>query len=109
MRSLPEGPVIELSDREEQILHLIAEGRSGLEIGARLFIAHRTVRDHKHTLYKKLGARNSAHAVNLAYQAGLLTPFGDDHETVAEQVAVYRRAQEMGYQLALVPSAGGAG
>lgn len=61
-----------LVDREIQILRLIARGGSYAEIAAQLHLARASVRNYAASAIKKLGARNQAHAVHLAYQAGLL-------------------------------------
>jgi len=65
-----------LSPREREVLTLTAEGREMDEIGAFLFLALNTVRTHRLNIYRKLGARNAAHAVHLAYQRGDLAAGG---------------------------------
>ena len=49
-----------LTDREIEILKLIAEGMSNKEIGDQLFISHRTVDTHRTNLMKKLDVHNIA-------------------------------------------------
>ncbi|WP_050793727.1 response regulator transcription factor [Streptomyces viridosporus] len=61
-----------LVEREIQVLKAIAEGASYAEIAADLILAHATVKNYAHSAIKKLGARSQAHAVHLAYQAGIL-------------------------------------
>lgn len=61
-----------LSDRQQQILSLIADGNSYAEVGRLLFISTETVRTHVKQILRRLDARDRAHAVSLAYQAGLL-------------------------------------
>jgi DNA-binding NarL/FixJ family response regulator len=61
-----------LSQREWDVLVGIAEGLTDDEIGARLHITRGTVRLYGRVLRAKLGARNRAHAVSIAYQRGLL-------------------------------------
>jgi two-component system response regulator DesR len=61
-----------LTDREREILGLIAEGATNREIAAALFLSPHTVKEHTSTLYRKLGARNRADAVQRAQRLGLL-------------------------------------
>jgi DNA-binding NarL/FixJ family response regulator len=52
-----------LTDRERQVLTLVAEGRSNEEIGAELMLAAETVRTHVRNAMKRLGTHTRAHAV----------------------------------------------
>lgn len=61
-----------LGNREFQVLTLTAEGLEMTEIAAALYISPHTVKTHRLKILTKLGAHNAAHAVHLAYQAGLL-------------------------------------
>jgi len=61
-----------LSDREWEVLNLIAEGATNKEIAAKLYISPHTVKDHARTLYRRLGARNRAEAIQRAQRMGLL-------------------------------------
>jgi DNA-binding NarL/FixJ family response regulator len=61
-----------LTQRERQILHLIAEGRSNAEIGERLAISAKTVDNHRTRLMAKLGVRSVAQLLALALKEGLL-------------------------------------
>jgi two-component system response regulator NreC len=65
-------PVEMLTDREEEILKLIAEGFSNKEIGNKLFISHRTVDTHRTNLMKKLNANNIAGLISYAIKNGLV-------------------------------------
>lgn len=65
--------VPELTSREEEILFAVADGRSNNEIADELVVSVETVKSHVCSLYAKLGARNRAHAVALAYHRGILT------------------------------------
>jgi DNA-binding NarL/FixJ family response regulator len=49
------GPLDELTDREREILELMAEGRSNTGIGERLFLSQRTVESHVRSIFRKLG------------------------------------------------------
>jgi DNA-binding NarL/FixJ family response regulator len=60
-----------LTDREGEILALIAGGATNREIAAELFLSPHTVKEHTSTLYRKLGARNRADAVQRAQRLGL--------------------------------------
>ncbi|MGH2955225.1 MAG: response regulator [Solirubrobacterales bacterium] len=61
-----------LSEREQQVLRLIAEGLSAPEIGKQIQIGTTTVKSHLHTLYEKLGVSDRAAAVAEAMRRGLL-------------------------------------
>jgi two-component system response regulator DesR len=61
-----------LTDREWEVLKLIAEGATNKEIATQLFISPHTVKDHTRTLYRRLGARNRAEAIQRAQRMGLL-------------------------------------
>jgi len=61
-----------LTEREREILKLIAKGLSNKEIGNELFISHRTVDSHRTNLMKKLQVHNSAALIKLAVSNGLV-------------------------------------
>ncbi|MBL7941984.1 MAG: response regulator transcription factor, partial [Flavobacteriales bacterium] len=65
------GKLSELTDREIEILKLVAEGLSNKEIGDKLFISHRTVDTHRTNLMTKLNVHNVAGLVRFAIQNGL--------------------------------------
>ena len=67
--SQPEPP---LTAREREVLEAIASGATNREIAARLFLSPHTVKEHTSALYRKLGARNRAEAVQRAQRIGLL-------------------------------------
>jgi DNA-binding NarL/FixJ family response regulator len=69
---------IELSERESEILHLLADGLTNLEIADRLFTSRRTVEGHRLSLLQKTGARNGLELIKLAMLNGLL----QSHERV---------------------------
>jgi DNA-binding NarL/FixJ family response regulator len=63
-----------LTDRERQVLALVATGLSNDEIAEELFISPATSRTHVSRIMMKLGARDRAQLVVVAYQSGLVTP-----------------------------------
>jgi DNA-binding NarL/FixJ family response regulator len=63
-----------LTDRERQVLALIAHGLSNTEIGQHLHVTLGTVKTHVGRLLSKLAARDRAQLVIAAYEAGLVTP-----------------------------------
>jgi DNA-binding NarL/FixJ family response regulator len=63
-----------LSPRELEVLGLIARGHSNREAAAQLFISEATVKTHLLHLYAKLGVRDRAAAVAVAFERGLLGP-----------------------------------
>jgi DNA-binding NarL/FixJ family response regulator len=67
-----EQPTPLLSEREREVLDLIAAGSTNREIAGRLFLSPHTVKEHTSALYRKLGARNRAEAVQRAQRVGLL-------------------------------------
>jgi LuxR family maltose regulon positive regulatory protein len=61
---LSRQPLIEpLSDRELDVLHLIAEGLSNREIGLRLYLSPNTIKRHANNIYEKLGVHSRTEAV----------------------------------------------
>jgi two-component system response regulator DesR len=66
-----EGPATPLSEREREVLSLMASGATNREIAGRLFLSPHTVKEHTSALYRKLGARNRAEAVRRAERLGL--------------------------------------
>ncbi|MFJ6353056.1 LuxR C-terminal-related transcriptional regulator [Streptomyces sp. NPDC092046] len=69
----PAAPADEtLSAREHEVLELVAKGTSNREIAAELFISEATVKTHLTHVYAKLGAKDRAAAVAVAYQRGIL-------------------------------------
>jgi len=66
--------VAELTERELEILRLIARGRSNREIAAELFLSEGTVKTHVNRIFRKLDLRDRTQAVVLAYETGLVRP-----------------------------------
>ena len=63
-----------LTDREREVLALVGEGMSNDEIGAALFLSPATARTHISRMMGKLGARDRAQIVVIAYRTGVSPP-----------------------------------
>lgn len=70
-QNIPDG-FDRLSERETEVLVLISQGASNPEIAASLHVSERTVKGHVGSIFAKLGARDRAAAIILAYEAGLI-------------------------------------
>jgi DNA-binding NarL/FixJ family response regulator len=70
--SAAERPAAPLSERERQVLGLMADGATNREIAARLYLSAYTVKEHTSALYRKLDVRNRAEAVRRAERLGLI-------------------------------------
>jgi DNA-binding NarL/FixJ family response regulator len=68
----PTAPTLRLTERERDVLDLIAEGRSNRAIAGRLHMAEATVKGHVSSLLDKLGASSRLEAVIRASEAGLI-------------------------------------
>ena len=66
----PGGPP--LTEREREVLDLVAGGATNREIAERLFLSPHTIKEHTSSLYRKLGVRNRAEAVQKAQRLGLI-------------------------------------
>jgi DNA-binding CsgD family transcriptional regulator len=78
---------VTLTDRQRQILQLIAAGRTHAEIGRQLYLTEDTVKTHLARIYTKIGATNAANAVDIGHRRRLLTRIG------CGTIAGYRRHQ----------------
>lgn len=67
-----DGPLDSLSSRERQVLQLVAEGRSSLEIAAIVHLSPKTVETYRSRLMKKLGLNDIPALVKFALQQGLI-------------------------------------
>ena len=67
------GPTEALTERELEVLHLLAQGMPNKEIAGKLVISERTAKFHVSSIMSKLGATNRTEAVSLAAQKGIIT------------------------------------
>ncbi|GAA2663688.1 response regulator transcription factor [Nonomuraea recticatena] len=73
-RPVPGPGLDRLTDREREVLTLVASGLSNEEIASHLTISHATAKTHVSRTMSKLGARDRAQLVVHAYESGLVTP-----------------------------------
>jgi len=71
LKATPESPFPELTEREVEVLHLIAQGLNNAEIARKLVISPKTVRNHITSIFSKLQVADRAQAIVRAREAGL--------------------------------------
>ncbi|MBU3060637.1 response regulator transcription factor [Nocardia sp. NEAU-G5] len=70
----PAAELTELTDREREVMTLVAEGLTNAEIAERLFLSPATARTHVSRILLKLNARDRTQLVVMAYESGLVRP-----------------------------------
>ena len=69
----PEGDIEPLTEREKEVLSLVAKGASNQDIAKKLFVRDVTVKTHMNTIFKKLKVTNRTQAVLLALQTKIIS------------------------------------
>ena len=69
----PYGDIEPLTEREKEVLSLVAKGASNQDIAKKLFVRDVTVKTHMNTIFKKLKVTNRTQAVLLALQTKIIS------------------------------------
>ena len=77
-----------LSERELDVLKLIARGSSNAQIAGELFISEATVKTHIGRIFSKLDLRDRAQAVVIAYESGLVQPGAGDPRSMGKPLRI---------------------
>ncbi len=67
-------PTARLTEREQEVLRLVAAGMSNAEVAGQLFLGIETVKSHVRSILTKLGVRDRVQAVIVAYESGFVSP-----------------------------------
>jgi DNA-binding NarL/FixJ family response regulator len=78
-RAFARPPLTDLSDREVEVLQLVAEGLPPAQVAGRLHISRKTVSSHMQRIFTKLDVHTRAQAVAVAYEAGLIRVGANGH------------------------------
>jgi DNA-binding NarL/FixJ family response regulator len=73
-RALPASDLARITEREREVLSLVAQGLSNDEIATRLYLSPLTTKTHVSHIMTKLSARDRAQLVVIAYESGLVVP-----------------------------------
>jgi len=73
-RTSATNPAARLTEREQEVLRLIAAGMSNAEVAGQLFLGTETVKSHVRSILAKLGVRDRVQAVIVAYESGFVSP-----------------------------------
>lgn len=65
-------PEFDISERELEVLKLIADGFTNVEIADKIFLSKRTIEGHRQSLIEKLNVKNTAELVKVAFKSGIL-------------------------------------
>ena len=73
-RTAATDPTARLTEREQEVLRLVAAGMSNAEVAGQLFLGTETVKSHVRSILAKLGVRDRVQAVIVAYESGFVSP-----------------------------------
>ena len=81
LRAAQESPSHDdpLSDRQVEILQLIADGSSTKQVAVQLGITHKTIHNHLNSIYRKLDTQSLTHAILSAVRMGIIDLHADDN------------------------------